>query len=151
MPPRSIIGEECLRVGVVIFCLLLSLLACSCEKPGFLAIRGGLSSLVFEKIEAFGGPAILPTGNPLPIENYEYYEDNEGFQILCQSNHVATFLTIFQPHFGNPAILKTNSAGVSSFVYSVRQAGVAINCSVDTVKKTQKQYTHLVIVKRGVL
>jgi hypothetical protein len=120
------------------------------EKRG----AGEVSRFIFAEIAKYGGsnnPAA-----PVPVSgitNYLYSEDQDGFQVICDGNNIAALRSIFQARYGNPTLSTTNTNGVASFVYSVRQTGMAVNCGLEggMVNDTRKELTHLVAVKAGVL
>lgn len=131
---------------------------CSCNKQGLLLHerqgREDFSAFLSIQIVKYGGSNIsFARGAAIGISNYVYSVDKDGFQVVCIGNKVAALRNMLQPHFGEPALTTTNAGGLSSFVYAVRQTGVAINCGLDRgmVDGARQEITHLVIVKADAL
>jgi hypothetical protein len=80
-------------------------------------------------------------------------EDKDGFQVVCSGNKVAAILSLLQPHFGEPALTRTNGGGLASFAYTVHQTGVAVTCGLDSgmVDGTRQEVTHLAIVQAAAI
>ncbi|MCZ7637664.1 MAG: hypothetical protein M5U12_17485 [Verrucomicrobia bacterium] len=116
------------------------------EKQG----EGDLSAFVFTQMARYGGSNVPATRViMIGLTNYVYSEDEDGFQIVCPGNQVAALCNALRAHFGSPALSTTNTSGVVSFVYSVSQTGLAINCGVDTamVGGVRQQVTQFVAVQ----
>ena len=131
---------------------------CSCKRDGLLPNerqgKGDVSIFIFPEMAKYGGTNVPEAGvKASGLTNYVYSEDKDGFQIVCPGDQVAAFCTMFQPHFGNPALTTTNGNRPASFVYSVNQTGLAINCGLDNgvVDGVRTQVTQLVAVKQAAL
>src|SRR5262249_27055029 len=108
-----------------------------------------VSKFIASEMLKYGGsnlpPGLVATG----ITNYNYSEDKDGFQVVCQGNRVAALCGIFGSQFGNPVLSKTNAMGLAAFVYTAQQTGLAVTCGV--VTNANQEITHLVVVKAGAL
>jgi|SRR6266850_3554587 len=150
----NIFAQKIARILTVWFFFGFCLALCSCERKGLLPNEKPgkleLSTFILNQIAKYGGSNI-PTARRTTsgITNYVYAEDKDGFQVLCLGNKVAALRSVFQPHFGNPVMSATNANGLSSFVYTINQTGVAVNCGLDstTVKGTRQEVTQLVILR----
>ena len=154
----SFLARRLARLSVVWCFPLLCIALCSCKKDGGLPNekqgKADLSAFIFTEIVKYGGsnvPAARVTASGLT--NYVYSEDKDGFQVVCLGNKVSALCNVFQSQFGNPALSTTNAGGLASFVYSVNQTGLAINCGLDSgnIDGVRQQVTQLVVVKPGAL
>lgn len=137
----------------ILFCIAL----CSCSKKGMLPNekqgKADIATFLFRQIAKYGGSNAPTSGVATGITKYVYSEDKDGFQVVCEGNRVAVLQSLFQPHFGNPAITKTNATGLSSFVYALHQTGLAITCGLDEgmIDGRNQELTHFVAVRSGAL
>lgn len=89
-----------------------------------------LSLFVFKQINKYRSTNIPPASiTPSKITNYLYVKDEKGFQVLCPNETVSSIYEMFQPIFGEPALLKTNSQGKINFFIYGWPGDIAINCS----------------------
>ena len=105
-----------------------------------------VSAFIRAEILKYGqsnGPPFSPVTTG--ITNYAYSEDKDGFQVLCHGNRVQALYGLLVPQFGAPLLTKTNSSGLTFFVFSGIQVGLAANCGLET--ESNKEMTHLAVVK----
>jgi hypothetical protein len=116
------------------------------EKQG----KTDFSTFLFTEMAKYGGSNIPPASIlESGITNYVYSEDNDGFQVLCHGNKIAVLCGVFRSHFGDPALIRTNSDGLELFAYTANQTGLAINCALHGA--TNGYLTQLAVVKPGAL
>jgi hypothetical protein len=137
-------------------CAALCVAVCSCKKESLLPNEkrgtGDLSTVVFSQIARYGGVSVpLNLITNVAITNFSYTTDRDGFQVVCQGNEIERLCSMFRSCYGQPAISTTNTIGLASFVYAIRQAGVAVNCGLDkrTANGATQEVTHLVVVRAG--
>lgn len=136
-----------LLIGVVIS-------LCSCHRDQLLVNqqkgRTELAPFLLGEMAKYG-VSLAATSPPSTsgLTNFVYCRDKDGLQIVCEGNRAAALLAILKPALGEPKLMTTNSSGPSSFVYSLGQSGVAVNCSVDSgyPNASNRVLTHLVIVR----
>jgi hypothetical protein len=111
-----------------------------------------LSLFVFKQIGKYRGTNI-PSTNIVPsgITDYLYVKDEKGFQVLCPNETVSNIYKMFQPSFGEPVLLKTNSQGKIDFFVYGRPGDIAINCSDWENDPHASQGVHFVVLKPGAL
>lgn len=150
-PSPGFMLAPCLLAGL---CLLL----CSCKKDGLLLNekqgKVDISTFIISEILKYGGSnSPSARSSTVGITSYVYSEDKDGFQVVCTGNKVAGLLDVLKPHFGEPALTRTNANGLSSFVYAVPQTGVAVTCGLDsaTVDGKRQEVTHMAVVRAGVI
>jgi len=114
-------------VALLSACLLLG-----CKRTrgeGFSVGSGDVSRLLFEKLHQYGGSNVpLTEVKPFVVKRYEFKEDEHGLQVFCEGDNVGTLLSVFEPHFGSPAIVNSNQNSVQAFDYSNRQCGSMVRC-----------------------
>jgi hypothetical protein len=89
-----------------------------------------LSLFVFKQIGEYRGTNIPPASiTPSGITNYLYVKDEEGFQVLCPNKTASSIYAMFQPSFGEPALLRTNAQGKINFFVYGWPGDITINCS----------------------
>ena len=154
----SLLARRLARLSVALCLALLCIALSSCKKDGLLPNeqqgKTDLPAFIFTEMAKYGGSIVPPARvTAIGLTKYVYSEDKDGFQIVCLGNQVAALCGVFQPQFGNPALSTTNASGLASFVYSVNQTGLAINCGLDSgiIDGVKQQVTQLVAVKQGAL
>jgi len=139
-------------VGLLSACLLPG-----CKRTrgeGFSVGSGDVSRLLFEKLHQYGGSNVpLTEVRPFVVKRYEFKEDAHGLQVFCEGDNVGTLLSVFEPHFGSPAIVNSNQNSVHAFDYSNRQCGSMIRCLSSSDRSGSKSpiWTHVSLLRPAAL